>query len=214
MATSVTINEVIPGVLHLLFNSRMDLTLSLCRIEEFYESPYPNINRQVFTFEEFIETYGQTDGTVSYFGEWEGFNVPKDVIDLFFTLYKNQLTKREQQIYEMWTKEGSTYKYLVATEIGSDPSTIHHEVAHARWSLEPEYRARSLSVIEWIPEDILVKLKSHLIEHEYPGTNDELLNDEVHAYLRTSRSEELVEMFPSVDIDVLLDFQALFLGVI
>jgi hypothetical protein len=207
------ISEPLDGVLHIEFDNRLELTMSMYRFEEYYESPFPNIKGHVFGLEEFVSTYAKPTGKLTYFKEWDGFNVPKSFMDSFINDYINEkevFSKREQCVIEIWQKKD--YKYIIATEPDSDSTTLPHELSHAKFSLNQQYKDATLDIINKIPTDIKELLRQGLINNGYMD-NDTLIDDEIHAYLRTSDEEEFEEMFPTISIDVLFDLQKKFLEV-
>jgi hypothetical protein len=204
----VKVYEPIPGVLHLLFDSKLELTLSMCRIQEFYESPFKKIKGNIFTLEDFIEVYADSNGILEYFEEWDGFNIPKNPLEDFYIKFNN-LTIREKTIRDLWFNPNKDYKYLIATETFSDPSTYDHELCHALWAIKPEYRISCQRVTESIPKDVLIEIKKYLVKEGYPD-NEDILNDEVQAYLKTSEIYEFIQMFPSIKLEKLLEYKKMY----
>lgn len=197
-------SEPLPGVLHLLYPTRLDLTLALHRIAEFYESPYPNIRGKAFTETEFLRAYAKPDGTIDYFSYWDGFNVPATAVEAFFDLNKNGIdckrcSREEHEVMQAWNHRwmiGQYFDYLIATEVGSDPSTLLHELAHARWAIDPPYRAAMQQRIDDISGPIWEGLVRDLCRDSRYSDDPDLVEDEIQAYLSTGTGEELDETFP------------------
>ena len=184
------------------FKNRLELTLSMCRIEEFFESPHLNINNTVFSFEDFLETYANSKGEIDFFSFWEGFNVPKQSIVRFFNSF--ELSKREKTIESVWL--AGDFEYLIATDIDSDPTVLDHELAHARFTLDTCYRKQVIEIVKSMPDSLSARLQRGLLAAGY--SNDALhLLDETHAYLLTSDEKELTETFKSVSFDERYPFQ-------
>ena len=59
---------------HLIFGKQTDMTLSLLRLQEYYESP--EFCGKRFTLEEFIEWYIDKFHEFSYITETGGMNIP------------------------------------------------------------------------------------------------------------------------------------------
>lgn len=184
----------IEGVLHIQFATRLELTLTMCRLQEFYESPYPSIKGKYFSMEDFIKAYSDEKGAIEYFSYWDGFNVPVKVMQEFLARFHDK-TKRERLIYAAW--DLGDYKYLICTEDGSDPTTAAHEIAHARYAMEPQYQYYVDMELEKIPQGLRWRMQNDLVGGGYPQDHN-ILGDEIHAYLSTSTEEELLETFPSV----------------
>jgi hypothetical protein len=181
----------IPHVLQLEFRNRTELTLSFCRLQEFFESPHEHIRGKVFTLEAFLATYYAPGHEIDYLAHWGGFNVPKAVVDDFFALF-HDLTKREQVIEHAW-KSGD-HQYLIAVDVDDADNALGHELAHARYALDGQYKIAVQKVIYDIPSELLDRLCADLITGEYPD-DYWILIDEVHAYLATSFDDEITETF-------------------
>ena len=184
-----------PGVLQVEFSSRREMTLSMCRTEEFFESPFQSVRGKYFSLEDFLFTYADETGRIDYFHEWEGFNVPRTALDRFNCLFKDQ-TKREKEILALVLETDCAY--LIATESDGDPTTFEHELAHAKYALDPKYRKAVRDIIMPMPKDLGFRMQADLRAAGYPDDR-ELLLDEVHAYLKTSTEKELLETFPHVN---------------
>lgn len=198
----------ITGVLHLEFDTQFDLCHTMARISEFFESPFDQIKGFYFSWDTFNKVYHRYSayGLDSYFTYYEGFNLPKKIIGEFFELFTD-LTPEELKLKELITS--NTSEYLIATFVGGDPSTLEHELAHARYTLEYKYRRLMVKTILEIPTNHFVMLKNDLKAAGYSG-DSKLLMDEIHAYLLTSNEEELVDVFKSLDLSDLLFYQRKF----
>jgi hypothetical protein len=196
------ISEPYPGVLHLEFATRKDLTLTMARVQEFYESPYPHIKGRYFTWAQFVDAYSDDKGNLTYFQEWEGFNVPRAILTTFYQIFTD-LSPREE-----WLRTVSDEcEYLIGTDKDSDPSAVLHELAHAKYKLNPEYRKQVRAITDKMTQDLGFRFQRDLRAADYPD-DVEILRDEVHAYLKTSTEEELVETFPSVSPEERAPYEA------
>ena len=187
------INHPMPKVLHLEFDSRIEMNLSICRIQEFYESPYDNIKGKYFTLEQFIRTYSDKEGNINYFSYWEGFDIPRKSIAEFQRLFLD-ISYLESKILDLFTED---YEYLIATDVSCDPTTLQHELAHAKYSLDEEYRNKVNQILFNLDGRTLNKMIKDLLDGEYPD-DPYILLDEIHAYLLTSKDFELQSVFKSV----------------
>ena len=182
-----------PKVLAIEFPNRRELTLTMCRMQEFYESPFADIRGQSFTWEQFLSHYATEDGTLDYFSKWEGFNVPKRSIDAFMRLF--ELSDREAVL--LWGPYQGRFEYLIAVDMNSDPSTLQHELCHAVFEMDNGYAHVAVDKIS--NSGLFEELSKHLIAAGYPDQVFVLLS-EVNAYLATSTKEELDELFPDMNI--------------
>lgn len=178
-------------VLAVEFPNRRELTLTMCRMEEFYESPFDDIQGHSFTWEQFLSRYAAEDGTLNYFSKWEGFNVPRRSLDQFKRLFTP--TDREAELLNRFYHGG--YDYLIAVDVNSDSTVLLHEFCHALFELDNGYAHAVADAIS--NSGMFEELSKHLIAAEYPNQFFVLLS-EVNAYLATSSEQELDELFPGM----------------
>ncbi len=187
----------IPGVVHLVFDTLKALTTSMFRIEEHYESPYPAIRGQYFAVETFLDAYADDDGEIAYFGWWDGFNVPREAIDRFEALFRpHGLTAREETVLDIVRRENAAY--LIATCQATDAATVDHEIAHARWSVDEAYRERCREAMKALTPDTRRVIVRALLKADY-ADEDAILEDEIHAYLKTDPKKDLRRMLKRAD---------------
>lgn len=187
----------VPGVTHLVFNTMKELTTSMFRIEEFYESPHAVIKGQLFSVDDFINTYADDDGDIAYFRWWDGFNVPREAVDAFEQLFRpHGLTRREEAVLAVVQQQGA--QYLIATCEDSDASTVDHEIAHARWSVDVAYRARCREAMAALKDKTRRLIVHALLKADYPD-DEAILEDEIHAYLLTDTKKCLRKLLKAAD---------------
>jgi hypothetical protein len=192
------VTNPIKNCILLEFKKQKDLALSFCRVQEYYESDKVELKGQFFTFEQFIYSQMNDDGKIDYFDFWEGFNIPGEVWDTWLTgiTQCGHLTYYEHELNNtiMLNSEDSSKCYIIGA-IEGDRITINHEIAHALYHTNLNYREKI---------DILLKEFSEKQKNEYKKLKDVLremrygenvIDDEIHAYLTTSRKRELVEDF-------------------
>jgi hypothetical protein len=194
---TVRILTPVPGVIHLVFPTMKALTTSMFRMEEFYESPHAAIQGQYFSVATFLDVYADDDGDVRYFRWWDGFNVPRAAIDAFERLFRPQgLTEREQVVLAVVHQQDA--RYLIATSEDTDTATVAHEVAHARWAVDPAYRAQceqALTLLQGGTRRLIVRA---LLKADYPD-DAAILEDEIHAYLMTDPKKSLRKLLKAAD---------------
>jgi hypothetical protein len=169
--------------------SQYELTSTFARIQEFYESPNPQIKNNYFTLENLMDAYAKQHGNWTYNSDWNGFNIPDSYIRKFFSLF-HDLSTREKQMHDMLIKyiESNVHFYLIG--VHSEESEIEHELAHALYYINPFYTYRMNTFTqEWKKS---TQFKENLIKDGYC---QEVLDDEVQAYLATSTKTYLVKRF-------------------
>lgn len=185
----------VTGVTHLVFDSMKELTLSMFRIEEFYESPYSSIKGRYFSVEQFLETYSDPGGDIEYFRYWDGFNVPiRSLVEFEQLFTPHGLTTREQVVLDLVRQHRT--QYLIATCEDTDASTVAHEIAHARWTVDAQYRARCRKALACLTDTARQAMVKALLKADYPD-DEAILEDEIHAYLKTDTKKSLRKMLKS-----------------
>lgn len=185
-------DEVSKGtVLHLQFKSQHELCEAMMRVQEFYESPYNQIRNQYFKRETFEVLYAlDHGGEFSYHADWHGFNVPGNIVRQFFETFnaEHDLTPAERKIQNIINAIDPHF-YLIATyedANDTDDDAVLHELCHAMWYLDPEYRARAFKEVSYFwhlyPKAARL-LRDHL---KSQGYSDSVMDDEFNAYLATT----------------------------
>ena len=173
-------------VLHLEFKDHKDMMLAFARVSEYHESPKEGVKWRAIGWAEWLMSYMATDGSVPFFTEWEGFNVPVNVIQR----WNSELTSLDgimtEQEFEMLSQLGTCrlpIEYVLATVKG-DEETLLHELAHSLYTVQPEYRTEVLLVMQetWGESMLRGDVFKSLIRAGYDSAISHLL-DEWQAYM-------------------------------
>lgn len=198
-------------IIHVNLKTQYDVCATFLRLQEFYESPYPNIQGQFFSLDMYMDTYAADRGNFTYTSDWSGFNVPGSVIIEFAELFAPYLTLRERNLLETcreFLDAEDPQFYLIGTYGEDNAVTIDHELAHAFYYLDHEYRENA---------NILVAALKAPQKHKFIetltgfGYANDVLRDETQAYLATDSRSEWQDRFgfpKSSTIDT--PFKALF----
>ena len=193
--------QVIPHeydrIVHLHFETQYHLTSSFVRMQEFYESPFPEIRGKYFTLTEFMDRYVEDseNNEFTYFTDWAGFNIPGNVFTNFFNrFYDEGLSPKESAIWstvDRYIAEGDLEYYIIGT-YGTEAGLVDHELAHAYYYLNPVYRKFCDEIYADMDDKIKVKVTSGLLEMGY---TEDVIADETQAYFATDREDKLRERF-------------------
>lgn len=180
----------IQGIIHAKFDNQFDLAFTFMRIQECYEHRDQHRQNKFFTLEEVIENYAEEGptGKFSYLDDWHGFNLNGESLEVFKTLYKNDLTKKEKALIEIVERavqyeEAATYDgkyYLIGTV--SD-IYLDHEIAHGMYHLYADYKKDSDKLTRKLPKSYRTAVYAMLKDYGYA---DNVLDDELNAYVATS----------------------------
>ena len=182
------VSEPFTSVVLIEFPTQLKLGQSFLRLQEFYESPTEQFRSKFFMLDDYIEWYVSTNGKkeFTYYTDWYGFNVPSDIIYKFLRAYPTySFTNEEMALINAlhpWLKANHQF-YLIGAMQG-DQETIKHEMAHAFWALDPQYRSNQQVNLDNMNDSIKKQMKTKLVAMGYRD-DDSILLDEIQAYLGT-----------------------------
>lgn len=168
----------------LIFDNQQDVASTFLRFQEHYESP--EFKGKVFTLDQFKKWYiqnsprGQTTGQFTYYSDWNGFNVPSYVLQPFRDGKFDPLSDKEKQLLQLFDGvEGDFYVIGVHRGMGEEKikQSTRHEVAHALFYIDPQYRHEAL---ETLRQYDVSALRTELAS--LGGYADAVLEDECQAY--------------------------------
>lgn len=182
-----------PNVIQFAFPNRRELTMTMCRPQEFYESAHAEIRGKKFDWEKFLEVFSDIDGRFEYFSFWSGFNFPGRSFEDFLKTFGEDLSRRERHLAkEVFSKVDRTLPYYIIATLPDATTTIRHEMAHALFCVDQGYKEKSEEMVNLVPMEERGKIESGLSKMGY---TKEVHVDEIQAYLSTATPEELKKRF-------------------
>ena len=183
------------------FPNQYELTSTMLRPQEYYESSFPQIRENVFTLETYMDLYAEEHGNFTYYSDWNGFNIPSDVLCSFFSDYEHascELSKKEKKLLHMinvaiddFDYEEDNRFYLIAYVKGNS-MVVEHEFAHSGYYLNPGYKNKqneNVKSLELSVKDQMIDILRRL------GYCDNVIDDEIQAYLSTDTPEYFESRF-------------------
>lgn len=187
-----SIEEIRDSIFLVRCKTQYEIASTFMRLQEFYESPYKGIRGQFFTLEQYMDRYAKETGDFTYTDDWNGFNVPGNVVLDFFDRFDFDLLEKEKELYrviEPALKRGDKF-YLLGIWEDAD---LTHEIAHGYYYLDDNYRrAMNNITIELKYRNRIEKWLKNI------GYTKEVFLDEIQAYLGTGKAADIREKF-SVD---------------
>ena len=184
------ITRPLPGVLHLQFTTQTDLCRSFLRMQEFYESPYPEIRGRYFTLPEYIMLYTKDHGKpFSYYTDWHGFNIPGEALRRFGRVFKDKLTTPEQLILSI-----KDVTYLIGTH-DDCAEALDHELAHARYHTDLRYRTRAYELVFHLGVYHPREHRAFVEWLKTSGYTTDVFFDEINAYMATNTLDDFQDAF-------------------
>lgn len=189
-------------------DTQYELCMTFIRLQEFYESPFEEIRGKYFSLEKYMDCYAAEYGNFTYPTDWNGFNVPGNVVQDFFNSAKfsfgHNLSHKEYWLYHTLFDAdligtGNKDKfYLLGTHAETDKKglkvneALDHEYAHAFWYLSSEYRQDQEENLSKLSKKTTKAIHRALKEKGY---TEGVFEDETQAYLSTSTEGDLRETF-------------------
>jgi hypothetical protein len=174
------------------------------RMQEFYESPLGDFRGRYFTRDEFKQAYAEFKGTgtgwgeFTYYSDWNGFNVPGDIADKFLEIF--DIGFIEQYLADAIREHRDPYGqyYVIGTHAQGVGTVIDHELSHAFWYLDPGYRQSAQHLIDTELPTAFHALASNALKEM--GYCEDVLDDEIAAYLSTSTLVDMANTFDTEQI--------------
>lgn len=189
----VTVRFPVPGTIHASFPNKKEMTLTLCRVQEYYESSHDHIRGKHFTWIDFIDTFTDERGRLDYFSFWSGFNFPGSSYLRFLQDFEGDLSAREDAFRRcvLSATGGRGNFYVIGTLEGAE-ATIKHELLHALYCVDSGYRQSADALLA----DLDGRTKAAFsLRLEQLGYGPNVLNDEIQAYLGSGGKDELDQRF-------------------
>lgn len=178
-----TFSEIAPRVFLISADTSEELARLFVRFQEYYESP--RFKGEVFTLEEFESWYQESRGasTFTYYDDWSGFNIPGWVIEDFAIKFHYLSKDEEWLVNKVWDAMVDNSPYYVIGAAKGEQDTFQHEIAHALFYLNNDYKAKVTAILD-ANTALLAPLGQHLRDMGY---GESVIEDEKHAYLLTER---------------------------
>jgi len=190
------INLINSNIIHFQADTRYELCSTFIRMQEFYESPFEEFRGKYFTMDAYMDRYAQSNGDkFTYFEDWAGFNIPGESLVHFWNTYTviARLRDKEYKVFDA-IKENINYdqKFYVIGTHGVDELTLNHEIRHARYYLEDDYRNKCQEIYKQLPEKVKKSVNKRLTEYGYDSS---VFPDETQAYFGSEDNASLQEKF-------------------
>ncbi|MDO8467341.1 MAG: hypothetical protein Q7S56_00110 [Nanoarchaeota archaeon] len=175
-------HKLAPRIYHAIFKKQHELFLSFIRIQEYYESP--KFKGKIFTLDHFKKWYLKSSNdknTKAYYTDWEAFNVPSSSLKPFFKGKFNPLSKEENNLIERLKNIKEKKFYIIGTFTKRNKKDLKHEVAHALYYTNSNYKKQVNKILKQIDKEECIKINNLLTKVE--GYSKNVLADETQAYI-------------------------------
>lgn len=190
MKVRYRLKELYPGIYLCTIKDVYELAMTFCRVQEYYESPLTGIRNKQFTLIEFMHKYSkQREGVFTYAADWEGFNVPGNVVAELYRKGIKDYNYYDEVIHEIHVKINSTLEkknnyYLIGSN--GDKHTIAHELCHGFYFVDTDYKNNANRITKNLTPS--VRNKAITVLKSLGGYHQAVMLDELQAYLATEVS--------------------------
>ena len=167
------------------FKTQYDCCSTMLRFQEHYESPNAQFRKYPFDLETFMDWYAKVNGNFTYYSDWSGFNIPSYILSEFYHGGFDPLSFKEEMFLDMFANEQGEKFYIIATYTMDndkkwEKEVIKHELAHALWYVNDEYKKQVNKILKTADKDAYDKFRATLIRKGYAAP---VMKDEFQAYL-------------------------------
>ena len=187
------LTKIYEGIYLLEMNDAYDLAMHFLRAQEYYESPNPMFRNHKFSIIDLMEWYSkENNNCFTYATDWVGFNIPSRVLeDLYIFGGFSDFNKYDlfmRNIHYLISGQENSY-YLIGAKFG-EVEDKDHELAHAFFYTNQEYKKQTLQLLNTIDTKIIDCFRYFLTSNGY---TDEVVEDEIQAYMATGLTETMNE---------------------
>lgn len=188
------IKSVRPEVFAVVVPDDYERAMLFWRVQEFYESPCKKFRGGSFSFWDYARWYAaKYNGSFSYPADFVGFNLPLIVAKKCYELNEPETPYDREMIsiVDSLFVNGER-KYLIGAE-SLKGDTFDHEMAHALYYTDIEYRNEMDSITRSLPAKSSARLGKNLSKIGY---HRGVIKDEIQAYMATELSEKVCKGVP------------------
>lgn len=175
------------GCVLLKFKTIPDLTKSFFRMAEYYDGDQ---KKKHVDMAEFLDDWMDRQGNADYFKFWDGFNIT----DSAFQSWRRtvgKLSQAEQTVVDAVDQATKGMKkFCVMGVSGDDPATMQHELFHAKYYLDPDFKRNADQLIDECRNDPVIKTMTKILKTKLDYHTN--IDEEIAAYLYAGSQLKLV----------------------
>jgi len=165
-----------------VFDSMTDMNIVTMRPQSYLESPM--FAGTIFSRQDIRKLYPKTDRNTTafdkdnYYTRWAGQNFSSEMLKPFYEGKFDPLCEEEQALLDEFKDEKEGFYFIAGYKRAKDiVSTLRHEIAHALFFLDKEYREKSLEYVRASDTTAINK-----VMEDVSGYHENVWEDEIHAY--------------------------------
>lgn len=189
------LKQIRPQIFAISIKDNYQRTMLFCRYIEFFDSPYKEIKNKFFTWEKFMAVYKDkfNKDSFTYPKDWEGFSISSKMIKKAISVFgkdKGPYDEIMGEIYSYCSKNSNKSEWYLIGVDNFTSDTIDHEIAHALYEIDSEYKKKCDKLISLIDKDDYQTLKKKIVDMGYMS-DKHTINNEIQAFMSTKLSNGL-----------------------
>jgi hypothetical protein len=179
----ITFKYITDKIIHLDFSTQEEMCSALLRFEEHGESP--EFKGKIFSLDQYKEWYTKEYGGWTYYGDWNGFNIPSNSFVPFRKGLFDPLSETEKQVLSLIPEDGIFC--VIGTYKTNANYVFSHELLHGFYFTDLEYRKKVNEILKGEDMSFMFEALKAL------GYDESAWIDESHAYIATGFGKRLPE---------------------
>jgi len=183
------VKRVKPNVFAVVVPDDYERAMLFWRAQEFYESSCKRFRGSRFSFWDYARWYaGKYTGSFSYPADFVGFNMPLIVAKKCYEVndMETPYDMEMKEIVDSLFVNGERQYIIGAESLKGD--TFDHEMAHAFYYTNIEYKKEMDDITSSLPEKSLSAFRKNLLKIGYHRS---VVKDEIQAYMSTEVSDKV-----------------------
>src|SRR5271166_2778291 len=194
MKSAFKIKEVKPKIFLFEFKNNYDMCMHFLRYQEFYESAYAKFRGKKFGIFDFMRWYAikYGKGVFSYPDDWDGFNIPGDIIKQVWDLHIDDKNIYDYEMLMAWNKcnrDSNGQKFYIIGVVKKN-GALEHEIAHGMFYLHLDYQKEMTKLVKELDPAIRKDMYATL---KKLGYTTKVFVDEAQAYMATGLSGSFLD---------------------
>lgn len=210
----VQLTNVAHNIYWLACRDLYTLGMIFWRAQESFDGAWSDQNHgKTPTLVEYMEWYAKRSesSAFSYPIEWAGYNVPGDMLTKVYSKEipdENKYDKLLKGVVQTIEACVGGDDYCIVGSLCSDISTLKHELAHAFWEMDKDYKESQKCFINKLDEKTYKKLSVNL---QNIGYSNGVIPDEIQAYCSVDGAEPIGEgLTKKTKRDICVPFETTF----
>ena len=198
-----SVYEVAPKIYAAVVPDDYERAMLFCRVQEYYESPFPEFRGRDFCIFEYMNHYRKDRqlNHFSYTADWGGYNVPSESIEACLNgIDEWRLTAYDHEmmnlVYQIRSQQKRGKFYLIGVD-SLDSRTMDHELAHGFFYTNKEYKTEILELVLALKSSLHDDFSDYLVQMGYDKS---VIADEIQAYLSTGMMATMAKIRGSLSV--------------